>query len=1029
MFPEKWKSAEWHKSEECYVDEDGDYIRIGNSLIERVFSREGGRLRTVSITNKLTDRTWKVEATEESRLTLGVASFRFDIKAWRFALGSKQPVNPQNDLGYRNGYHDPSTDDGSWEVMECLTAGFGQSPRDDVGPVWPGYAWFRSSFSLPADAQGQPLVLAFGGYDNEDWEYYRVFVNGIEVGSRDLSGRWREPTPFTLNPEHPAYASVQFGGENLVAIQAGRLDKRVPGIGPHDPGRLRPRSRLVDQFISVGTPAEPQNDFHPFDFWPDARVPIKPEFPYYHPKDWAYGGDRDWMWLTLWTENEAGNIRLVHHYSLRSGDPVLRKKVEVQNQGDARLLVLDLEIERFGLDATTSEGGQGYPALLDDEAFCAIAHPAAVNQGLGDGVRLFHLPGRYIEPAQSLMSHEAVLGVGESGGGREAFHQYLRKNGRRREQFVSVYDAAGITDGYVNPVESRYHYSEQIMLDSIDMLDTLRSRGITMDYFVIDVGWQDHYSDLTWFKPDNFPNGPSKIIERLDDLNVKFGLWLTPTLKRWSAGDYPPVQGCVGGTGDGNAAYLCMASEPYRSVFRDALLHHIRENKVRAFKFDTSHYYCNSADHDHLPGKYSVEAGIDGTIEAAKVANRACPELFIIWYWGHFSPFYLLHGDTVFDKGLSGETTEVARFPCPIYRSSSNLCIDQNAQFAEFLPLIMQDSLGLWIGDVPVWNRISNDDWQDAWILDLARGSLLNQPWGHLSKFDRDEVDFMAEWHDWMKRNYRVLLHTRPILGDPWKAEPYGYAGGDGTHALVAVNNPRFEASRVSLRLDESIGLGPSNQGFLVRQRYRLRGILHGSNQDRLAYGDELDLELRPFEVVVLEIGSELSPVGWEPLAQNRIIDSSSLRVETREVTPESISASVDLPTQATTLLEDVPRRAVAGQLSLPAIDEPRALALIVRMAREGYDWHHREPHNVTELRAVVNGEVLPYQTVPRHYMRMGRGSPWLLFRLPVDSRHSEQSLSFELAGILPNEVDLQLESWLYHEWWLGNEGRFEMPH
>ena len=69
MFPEKWKSADWHRPEECYVEEDGDHIRIGNSIIERVFSREGGRLRTVSITNKLTNRTWNIEATDESRLT------------------------------------------------------------------------------------------------------------------------------------------------------------------------------------------------------------------------------------------------------------------------------------------------------------------------------------------------------------------------------------------------------------------------------------------------------------------------------------------------------------------------------------------------------------------------------------------------------------------------------------------------------------------------------------------------------------------------------------------------------------------------------------------------------------------------------------------------------------------------------------------------------------------------------------------------------------------------------------------------
>ena len=90
MFPEKWKSADWHRSDECYAKEDGDYIRFGNSIIERVFSREGGRLRTVSITNKLTGRAWNIRATDESRLTLGTANFRFDIKAWRCALGSKQ---------------------------------------------------------------------------------------------------------------------------------------------------------------------------------------------------------------------------------------------------------------------------------------------------------------------------------------------------------------------------------------------------------------------------------------------------------------------------------------------------------------------------------------------------------------------------------------------------------------------------------------------------------------------------------------------------------------------------------------------------------------------------------------------------------------------------------------------------------------------------------------------------------------------------------------------------------------------------
>ena len=66
MFPEKWKSAEWHHPTECYVHEDGEDIRIGNSLIERVLSREGGYLQTKAITNKRTGRTWRTDTPRRS---------------------------------------------------------------------------------------------------------------------------------------------------------------------------------------------------------------------------------------------------------------------------------------------------------------------------------------------------------------------------------------------------------------------------------------------------------------------------------------------------------------------------------------------------------------------------------------------------------------------------------------------------------------------------------------------------------------------------------------------------------------------------------------------------------------------------------------------------------------------------------------------------------------------------------------------------------------------------------------------------
>ena len=85
MFPEKWKSAEWHRPTECYVHEDGEDIRIGNSLIERVLSREGGYLQTKAITNKRTGRTWRTDTRAEARLSFGASSWRRDVITWRYA--------------------------------------------------------------------------------------------------------------------------------------------------------------------------------------------------------------------------------------------------------------------------------------------------------------------------------------------------------------------------------------------------------------------------------------------------------------------------------------------------------------------------------------------------------------------------------------------------------------------------------------------------------------------------------------------------------------------------------------------------------------------------------------------------------------------------------------------------------------------------------------------------------------------------------------------------------------------------------
>jgi hypothetical protein len=927
----------------------------------------------------------------EARITFAAAGVRLEIPYWRYRPGTRSAVLSGEDIGYREGFYRPDYDDQSWRFVDCFTA-VGETPRGDTDPVWPGYGWFRSPFVLSAEVVGQPITFVLGGYDNEDWQFYRVFVNGIEIGTRETAGRWREPAPFALPTDHPAYAALHFGGSNLLAVQTGRLDKRLPSMIPAEMEHYMSRSRLVDQFITAGAPAKVLSEF---------RL-----------RNWLAGGDRKWQWVKFWTENKEAEVEVVLHYQVRAGEPIVRKKIEIRNRSTSTHMLLDVDVEDFRLDGATTDGGFGDPILIDGEAYCALDHPAGVNQGLGNAIRLRHFPGMTLAPRQGVMSKVALFGVTGAGEARTGFHAYLRQNGKRKDRWVSVYDPLGLVDT-TNPKDPMFHYTEGIALDTVAMLADFRQRGITFDYYIIDLGWQDHASDLTWFGRDEFPRGPAALTKALAEIDTKFGLWFSTNYGAWACGDYPPVQCCVVPRPRGQYD-LCVAAEPYRTILRDAVLYHIRTNNVQAFKFDMARFYCNSTEHGHLPGKYSVEAQMDSMAEIARSVYRACPDALVIWYWGYKSPFWLLHGDTIQDKGLLMEAAAVASSPNPSFRSGTSLNLDQAARYAEFLPLIAQDSLGIWIGDVDWANRMGKEDWREAWLLDLARGSLLNQLWGNLALLDDEDLSFLSEWYAFLRENWQLYLHTQPILGDPWKAEVYGYAAGDGLHSVITVNNPGFQDVQMTLRLDEKAGLQPIEGGFLMRQRYPTRGVITSPTGDRFAFGDTITLPLRPFEVVVLEAGSDLNVSGWPAWCEPQVAHSIRLAVEAVEVAPDAVSLPSPQASRSDT--SDYSLRAMAGTVQLPAIDKACSLAFIVRLTVDDAHWYHREINDLIRFRAWLGDKELVQQVVPGHWAYNGPGSPWLLFHQEVEPGQSAQPLRFELAALLPGQVSWRTEAWLYQK-------------
>lgn len=148
------------------------------------------------------------------------------LGGWRFALSSDGVrIAHEDERGLRDGWHRADLDDSGWEEIQVPAAWEAHLGRD-----YDGWAWYRAHFALPATARGAAVVLDLGRVDDRDWTY----VNGELVGTQDDAQAIRH---YRIAPGDPAYSSLVFDGNNVVAVQvldtggAGGLVLDTPRIG------------------------------------------------------------------------------------------------------------------------------------------------------------------------------------------------------------------------------------------------------------------------------------------------------------------------------------------------------------------------------------------------------------------------------------------------------------------------------------------------------------------------------------------------------------------------------------------------------------------------------------------------------------------------------------------------------------------------------------------------------------------------------------------------------------------------------
>jgi hypothetical protein len=404
--------------------------------------------------------------------------------------------------------------------------------------------------------------------------------------------------------------------------------------------------------------------------------------------------------------------------------------------------------------------------------------------------------------------------------------------------------------------------NEPYLLDIVGKLsEGQRGEAGSFDFASIEF-WVDNKGDITRADPERFPRQFAPITAALERAGMHLGLWIGSDTCGWSVGGNPAIRPALieePGPGFfdqdrwtqyyGNSAF-CRATEPANSFYIEGFVHHIRENGVRMVKFDDFVTQCSNPAHAHLPGVYGNEAQIEAAIACHRALDAACPELFIILYWGYRSPWWLLHADTVFETGVEMEACSPGHFPAPFIRHAVIRKIDQGRTYASSLPALGADTLGIWLSHWGGWNSgIGTERWQDGLVMDICRGHALAQIWTDPDWLTPPERRQVHEFIALMKSQPACFTNGRLLFGDPWKAEPYGYGCTDGRRAFLAINNGTWDDREITLDLGPAWGLPADRRWDLYRWHpapARLTGAAAG-------FSTGTRLTLRAFEVVLLE--------------------------------------------------------------------------------------------------------------------------------------------------------------------------------
>ena len=537
-------------------------------------------------------------------------------------------------------------------------------------------------------------------------------------------------------------------------------------------------------------------------------------------------------------EDDSGNLRVDISFVLRDGSSYLRQVIAVSApQHDLAIhdvRMIDLQLPEGRVVGTVA----GSP-IVDQDFFLGFEHPLSSTRKVGDHV-ISDLERTLPLPQGQSITYSSVIGVAPTGQMRRAFLAYIERERahpyRTFLHYNSWYDA-----GYFTP------YDQTLAVDRINTFgrELHEKRGVTLDSFLFDDGWDDHSS--LWKFNKGFPDGFKPVEKAAAHYGAAPGVWLSP----WGGYSKPKQERIAYGKSAGyeivDGGYA-LSGPKYYDAFRDVCLEMIRKYGINQFKFDGT----GNANTVFRGSRF--DSDFDAMIHLVGELRQEKPDIYINLTTGTAaSPFWLLYADSIWrggeDQSLAGVGNNRERWIT--YRDA-----DTYAHVVSRGPLYPLNSLMLhgiiYAQDDKELNTDPGDDFANEVHSYFGTGTQLQELYITPSLLSEKNWDTLAEAAKWSRENASVLKDTHWVGGDPNWLSVYGWASWTPKKAILVLRNPSDKPQSIAINLAKVLELPPDAPRFYsARSPWKA-----GASKAPLSLnaGVPHSFQLAPFEVLTLDL-------------------------------------------------------------------------------------------------------------------------------------------------------------------------------